>query len=85
MLEVICYTIERATAHIQKNNDAKVAAALIKILNDHAVDGEPISIKYANNSVASMCFTTTHEVMSTLRLTSAKFAFTRWRTPQPPQ
>lgn len=62
MLEVICYTIERVTAHIQKNNDAKVAAALIKILNDHAVDGEPISIKYANNSVASMCFTATHEV-----------------------
>lgn len=61
-MQVVCFNIARAQAHLEKTNDAATAALLISVLKEHAVEDSEISIFSEKGNVTHMTFKSTHEV-----------------------
>ena len=61
-MQVVCFNITRAQAHLEKTNDAATAALLIQVLKEHAVEDAEISIFSEKGNVTHVTFTATHEV-----------------------
>lgn len=61
-MQVVCFNIARAQAHLEKTNDAATAALLITVLKQHAVEDSEISIFSEQGNVTHMTFKSTHEV-----------------------
>lgn len=61
-MQVVCFNLARAQAHLEKTNDAATAALLITVLKEHAVEDSEISIFSEKGNVTHMTFTSTHEV-----------------------
>lgn len=60
-MQVVCPTIARAVAHLEKDCSA-IAEALIKILKEHADDEYEIDMFYENSDLVKMVFKSVHDV-----------------------
>lgn len=61
-MQVVCPTIARAVAHLEKAKDSAIAEALIKILKDNADDEYEIDMFYENGEISKMVFKSVHDV-----------------------
>lgn len=59
-MQIHCFNIERAIAHLEKSSDEN-ALHFINVLKEHAVD-QDIRITFGQGNLVSMTFTSTHEV-----------------------
>lgn len=61
-MQVVCQTIARAVAHLEKAKNSAIAEALIKILKEHADDEYEIDMFYENSDLVKMVFKSVHNV-----------------------